>query len=53
MEKGLIEVLMEICDEKGISPDVLFDALEAALVAAYKKNFNSSQNVEVVIDSKY
>ncbi len=50
MEKGLLEVLTEICDEKGISPDVLIDALEAALVAAYKKNFNSAQNVEVQID---
>lgn len=50
MEKGLFEVLTEIGEEKGISPDVLIDALEAALVAAYKKNFNSSQNVEVVID---
>ncbi len=50
MEKGLFEVLTEICEEKGISPDVLFDALEAALVAAYKKNFNSAQNVEVQID---
>ncbi len=50
MEKGLFEVLTEICDEKGISPDVLFDALDAALVAAYKKNFNSAQNVEVSID---
>ncbi len=50
MEKGLIEVLSEICDERGLSPDVLFDALEDALVAAYKKNFNSAQNVEVVID---
>ncbi len=50
MEKGLFEVLTEICEEKGISAEVLLDALEAALVAAYKKNFNSSQNVEVVID---
>lgn len=50
MEKGLFEVLTEICEEKGISADVLFDALEAAMVAAYKKNFNSAQNVEVVID---
>jgi N utilization substance protein A len=50
MEKGLFEVLKEIGEEKGISPDVLIDALEAALVAAYKKNFNSSQNVEVQID---
>ncbi len=50
MEKGLLKVLAEICEEKGISPEVLFDALEAALVAAYKKNFNSSQNVEVQMD---
>ncbi|MCD8180303.1 MAG: transcription termination factor NusA [Firmicutes bacterium] len=52
MEKGLFEVLTEICDEKGISPDVLLDALEAALVAAYKKNFNSAQNVEVDVDKE-
>lgn len=50
MEKGLFEVLAEICDEKGISPEVLLDALDAALVAAYKKNFNSAQNVEVQLD---
>ena len=36
MEKGLFEVLTEICNEKGISQEVLIDALEAALVAAYK-----------------
>lgn len=50
MEKGLFEVLTEICNEKGISQEVLIDALEAALVAAYKKNFSSAQNVEVSID---
>lgn len=50
MEKGLFDVLMEICDEKGISPEVLIDALEAALVAAYRKNFNLAQNVKVEID---
>ena len=52
MEKGLFDVLMEICDEKGISPEVLIDALEAALVAAYRKNFNSAQNVKVEIDKE-
>ena len=29
MEKGLFEVLTEICNEKGISQEVLIDALEA------------------------
>lgn len=52
MEKGLFEVLAEICEEKGISQDVMIDALEAALVAAYKKNFYSAQNVEVILDKE-
>ncbi|MBQ2669740.1 MAG: transcription termination/antitermination protein NusA, partial [Clostridia bacterium] len=52
MENGLFDVLMEICAEKGLSPDVLIDALEAALVAAYRKNFNSAQNVKVEIDKE-
>lgn len=50
MEKGLFEVLTEICNEKGISQEVLIDALEAALVAAYKKKLLFSTNVEVSID---
>lgn len=45
-----MEALSALCEEKGMSPDMIFDALEAALVAAYKRNFNSSQNVEVFID---
>lgn len=50
MNKELLEALTELCDEKGISPDVILDALEAALVAAYRKNFNSAQNVAVTVD---
>ena len=50
MNKELLEALQTLCEEKGISPDVIFEALEAALVSAYKKNFNSLQNVAVNID---
>lgn len=50
MNKEFMEALMELCDEKGISQDIILDALDAALVAAYKKNFNSAQNVTVLID---
>ncbi len=52
MNKELLTAVKAICAEKGMSPDVILDALEAALVAAYKRNFNSSQNVEVFIDRK-
>ncbi|MBQ8682207.1 MAG: transcription termination/antitermination protein NusA [Selenomonadales bacterium] len=36
--------------EKGIAPEVLFDAIEAALISAYKRNFSSAQNVRVSLD---
>lgn len=52
MNKELLKALKAVCEEKGISAEVIFEALEAALIAAYKKNFNASQNVEVFIDQK-
>ncbi len=50
MSKELIEALGEIEKEKGISKEVILDALEAALISGYKKNFGTSQNVDVRID---
>ena len=50
MNVEFIEALEEIEKEKGISKEVIFDALESALISSYKKNFGSSQNVEVEID---
>jgi N utilization substance protein A len=50
MNVEFIEALEEIEKEKGVSKEVIFDALESALISSYKKNFGSSQNVEVEID---
>ncbi len=36
--------------EKGISKEVLFEALEVALISAYKRNFQTSPNVRVEVD---
>lgn len=36
--------------EKGIGKEVLFEALEIALVSAYKRNFQSSPTVRVTVD---
>ena len=46
----LIQALNDVCLEKGIEPEIIFEALEVALVAAYKRNFASAQNVIVNID---
>lgn len=45
-----MRALEDLCAEKGIDRDVILDALEAALIAAYKRNFQSAQNVEVQMD---
>lgn len=47
---NMIDALADLCAEKEISPDVLFDAVESALKFAYKKNFNKDDNVEVEIN---
>ncbi|MBQ9477942.1 MAG: transcription termination/antitermination protein NusA [Selenomonadaceae bacterium] len=45
-----LEAIKALCFEREISEEDLFDAIEAALVVAYKKNFDAAQNVEVNID---
>ncbi|NLL81914.1 MAG: transcription termination/antitermination protein NusA [Tissierellia bacterium] len=47
MNGDFIEALNEIEREKGISRDIIFDAIESALISSYKKNFGSAQNVLV------
>ena len=51
MNKEFLEALSALCKEKGLSEDIIIEAVEAALVAAYKKNFNSSANVEVEVST--
>lgn len=51
MNAEFIQALEEIEKEKGVSKDILIEAIEAALISAYKRNFGSSQNVEVNIDN--
>jgi N utilization substance protein A len=50
MKIDFVEALSEIEKEKGISKEVLIEAIEAALISSYKRNFNTAQNVRVDID---
>lgn len=52
MNKDFLLALNEITKEKGISKDVIFEALEAALVSSYKKNYGTNQNAIVRIDKE-
>ena len=50
MNKEFIEAICALEKEKDISKDILIEAIESALVSAYKKNYGTSQNVRVNID---
>ncbi len=53
MANEFITAICEIEKEKNINRDILFDAIDAALVSAYKRNYNTSNNnVLVNIDRK-
>ena len=52
MSKEMLRAFEALKDEKGISKEVILDALEAALVSAYKRNYQQAQNVEVNFDAK-
>ncbi|MDD7511532.1 MAG: transcription termination factor NusA [Peptostreptococcaceae bacterium] len=50
MNTEFIEALNVLEKEKSIPKAILLDAIENALVSAYKKNYGTSQNVRVEID---
>jgi len=50
MNGEFLSAIEQIGKEKGIDKEVLIEAIEAALVSAYKKNFGTAQNVKINID---
>ena len=52
MNKEFIAAIKELEIERGISQELLFEAIESALVSAYKKNYGTNQNVSVDIDKE-
>ncbi len=49
MNLEFIDALKDIEKEKGISSEVLLQAIEHALLTAYRKNFGSAQNARIEI----
>lgn len=50
MNFEVIQALEELEKERGVSKAVLLEALEAALVSAFKRHYGSTQNVRVDLD---
>lgn len=49
-DEKLIDVLQSIAKERNIAFEMLLEALEAALLTAYKRHFGSESNAIVIVD---
>ncbi|UJL47966.1 transcription termination/antitermination protein NusA [Virgibacillus sp. NKC19-16] len=52
MSSQLFDAIDYLAKEKGIDKNILLEALEAALISAYKKNFKSASNVRVELNEE-
>jgi len=52
LSSELFQALTTLSEEKGIDKETLLNALEAALISAYKKNFKTASNVSVKFNEK-
>ena len=50
MSKALIAGITQVANEKGLDREVIFEAIEAALISAYKRNYGSVANVTAEVD---
>lgn len=52
MNSEFIEAINTLATEREIQKDVLIEAIEVALVSAYRKNYGNMQNVHVNVDKE-
>ena len=52
MNKEILRALSELENEKGISQEIVLEAIKAALESGYKKNFSKSNNFSIDIDEE-
>ena len=50
MKSEFAIAINQICSERNLPQEVIFEAIESALVSAYKRNFASTSNVKAEID---
>jgi transcription termination/antitermination protein NusA len=50
MRSDFMLAINQLCAERKLSVDVVLEAVEAALISAYKRNFGATTNIEVKIE---
>ena len=52
MKNELMMAINQICSERNLPSEVIIEAIETALVSAYKKNYGGSQSIKATLDMK-
>lgn len=52
MNQEIVESIRQLCKERGLEPELIYQAIEEALVAAYKREFTAktTENIQAHID---
>jgi N utilization substance protein A len=50
VNKEFISAINQVCHERQLSRDVVLEAIEAALISAYKRNFGAAHSITAKID---
>jgi transcription termination/antitermination protein NusA len=50
MKNDFLVAITQLCSERGLPKETVIQAVEQALVSAYKRNFGGGQNISAVID---
>ncbi len=50
MKNDFLVAITQLCNERGLSKEVVLGAIEQALVSAYRRNFGGGQNISAQID---
>lgn len=50
MKNDFLVAITQLCSERSLPKDVVIQAVEQALVSAYKRNFGGGQNISATID---
>ena len=52
MSKEMLNAFAMLEEEKGIKQEIVIEAIEQAITAAYKRQYGQAQNVKVIFDEK-
>ncbi len=50
MKSEFVMAINQICSERNLPQEVIYEAIESALVSAYKRNYGSAPNIKATID---